>query len=46
MILDYKFNEEAYLYKTFVNFLLKNKNFFEKLESMIQLSQFQLVIKD
>ena len=32
MILDYKFNEEAYLYKTFVNFLLKNKNFFEKLE--------------
>ena len=32
MILDYKFNEESYLYKTFVNFLLKNKNFFEKLE--------------
>ncbi len=32
MILDYKFNEQSYLYKTFVNFLLKNKNFFEKLE--------------
>ena len=32
MILDYKFNEQSYLYKTFVNFLLKNKNFFENLE--------------
>ncbi len=28
-ILKYKFNEKAYLYKTFVNFLLKNENFFE-----------------
>lgn len=32
IILKYKFQEEAYLYKTFVNFLLKNKNFFEKIE--------------
>ena len=31
-ILKYKFQEEAYLYKTFVNFLLKNKNFFEKIK--------------
>ena len=31
-ILKYKFQEESYLYKTFVNFLLKNENFFEKLE--------------
>lgn len=28
-ILKYKFNEKAYLYKTFVKFLLKNENFFE-----------------
>ena len=32
IILKYKFQEEAYLYKTFVNFLLKNENFFEKIE--------------
>ncbi len=32
IILRYKFKEEAYLYKTFVNFLLKNKNFFEKMK--------------
>ena len=31
-ILKYKFQEEAYLYKKFVNFLLKNKNFFEKIK--------------
>ncbi len=29
IILKYKFEDKAYLYKTFVNFLLKNKNFFE-----------------
>ena len=29
IILKYKFQDKAYLYKTFVNFLLKNKNFFE-----------------
>lgn len=28
-ILKYKFQEKAYLYKTFVKFLLKNENFFE-----------------
>ena len=33
LILDYKFNEKAYLYKTFVNFLLKDKKFFEILKS-------------
>lgn len=32
IILKYKFQEEAYFYKTFVNFLLKNKNFFEKIK--------------
>ncbi len=32
IILKYKFQEESYLYKTFVNFLLKNENFFEKME--------------
>ncbi len=32
IILKYKFQEESYLYKTFVNFLLKNENFFEKIE--------------
>ena len=32
IILKYKFQEEAYLYKTFVNFLLKNENFFEKIK--------------
>lgn len=33
LIIDYKFNEKSYLYKTFVNFLLKNKKFFEILKS-------------
>ncbi len=32
IILKYKFQEESYLYKTFVNFLLKNENFFEKIK--------------
>ena len=32
LILKYKFKEEAYLYKTFVNFLLKNKKLFEKIK--------------
>ena len=32
IILKYKFQEESYLYKTFVNFLLKNENFFENIE--------------
>ena len=32
-ILDYKFNEKAYLYKTFVNFLLKDKKFFNILKT-------------
>ena len=32
IILKYKFQEESYLYKTFVNFLLKNENFFKKIE--------------
>ena len=31
-IIKYKFKEEIYLYKTFVNFLLKNKKFFEKIK--------------
>lgn len=29
LILNYKFNEKSYLYKTFVNFLLKNEKWFE-----------------
>ena len=29
LILDYKFNEKSYLYSTFVNFLLKDKELFE-----------------
>lgn len=33
LIIDYKFNEKTYLYKTFVNFLLKNQNFFEIFKS-------------
>lgn len=33
LILDYKFNEKAYLYKTFVNFLLKDKKFFNILKT-------------
>ena len=32
IILKYKFQDKSYLYKTFVNFLLKNKNLFEILE--------------
>lgn len=31
-ILEYKFHEKSYLYKTFANFILKNKNFCEKLK--------------
>ena len=31
-IIDYKFNEKSYLYKTFVNFLLKNEKIFEKIQ--------------
>lgn len=33
MIIEYKFNNSSYLYKTFVNFLLKNEKIFEKIES-------------
>lgn len=33
IILNYKFNEKAYLYKTFVSFLIKNEKFFEILKS-------------
>ena len=33
VILDYKFNDLSYLYKTFVNFLLKNEKFFAILKS-------------
>ena len=32
-IIDYKFNEKSYLYKTFTIFLLKNKKIFEKIQS-------------
>lgn len=32
LILDYKFNEKSYIYKTFVNFLLKNKKIFENIK--------------
>ena len=32
IILDYKFNEKSYLYKTIVNFLLKDKKIFEILK--------------
>ena len=32
LILDYKFNEKSYLYKTFVNFLLKNEKLFENIK--------------
>lgn len=31
MILNYKFKDKAYLYKTIVNFLLKNEKFFQNL---------------
>ena len=30
LILDYKFNEKSYMYKTFVNFLLKNNKNIQK----------------
>lgn len=33
LIIDYKFNEKTYLYRTFVNFLLKNKKLFKNLKS-------------
>lgn len=33
MILNYKFNEKAYLYKTFVKFLLKSEKFVEIIKS-------------
>ena len=32
-IIDYKFNEKSYLYKTFTNFLIKNEKLFEKIKS-------------
>lgn len=32
LIIDYKFNEKSYMYKTFVNFLLKNKKIFENIK--------------
>ncbi len=32
-IIRYKFNEKSYLYKTFVNFLIKNKNICKKIKS-------------
>lgn len=33
IILNYKFKDKAYLYKTLVNFLLKNQKFFQILQS-------------
>lgn len=33
VILNYKFNDKSYLYKTIVNFLLKNEKFFQILQS-------------
>ena len=33
LIIDYKFNEKSYIYLTFVNFLLKNKNIFENIKN-------------
>ena len=33
VILDYKFHEKPYIYVCFVNFILKNKKIFEKLQS-------------
>ncbi len=32
-ILEYKFHEKSYLYKTFVNFLIKNQKLFQKIKS-------------
>ena len=33
LIIDYKFNEKAYIYETFVNFILKQEKIFEKMKS-------------
>ena len=33
IIINYKFNDKSYLYKTIVNFLLKNEKFFENFKS-------------
>ena len=33
LILNYKFNEKSYLYKTFTNFMIKNENFCRIVES-------------
>ena len=33
IIINYKFNSKSYLYKTIVNFLLKNRKFFQILKS-------------
>ncbi len=33
IIINYKFNDSSYLYKTIVNFLLKNEKFFQNLKS-------------
>ncbi len=33
IIINYKFNDKSYLYQTIVNFLLKNKKFFQILKS-------------
>lgn len=33
ILLDYKFNDNSYLYKTFTNFLLKNEKFVENIKS-------------
>ena len=33
IILNYKFNDKAYLYRTISNFLIKNKEFCEKVKS-------------
>lgn len=32
-IIDYKFNEKSYLYKTFVNFILKNKKLYKNIKA-------------
>ena len=33
LLLSYKFNEKSYMYVCFVNFILKNKKIFEKIQS-------------
>ena len=33
LIIDYKFNDKSYLYKMFVNFLLKNQKIFENIKN-------------